>query len=62
MRSRSFQSLAAIGALFAPLAGIPNQIHSDVVRAELIRAAVNKERGLKSQRDLSSKRGKKRKR
>jgi hypothetical protein len=47
-------------SVFAVVAAIPNQIHSDVRRAELIRTAFNKERRPKPRLDLSSKRGKRR--
>jgi len=60
----SRRSIAAmIPMALATAAMIPNQLHSDIARAQIIRAAFAKApRGGQPRRDLSSKRGKKRRR
>jgi hypothetical protein len=68
---RGFYSITALSTVFAALAAIPNRIRADVARAEVVRADVaraevvravfNQGRRLEKQRrDLSSKRGKRR--
>jgi hypothetical protein len=57
---RGFYGITALSTVLAAVAAIPNQLHSDMKRAELIRTAFNKERRPKQRRDLSAKRGKRR--